>query len=386
MAENIPSTSPSYEDLRNQAIQFLLKQKDQGKYIVGAYCCFAPNELIDAVGAIPVGLCAVSNTPIKTAETVLPSNLCPMIKANYGFIMEGSCPFFEFSDMIIGETTCDGKKKMFELIKNKKPVHILDLPSKTDYTEGLNFWKSEIENLKLFIEDHTHQKITNDKLEVAIRKRNRRRRLIRRLYEFGKISPPVTSGREMNSTLFILAGGDEYDQHLEKLIIAMESRVKNSQYACSSTTPRVLVTGCPLGGDSAKVLHIIEESGGIIVVHESCSGIKPVQQLVDEGTRDPIAAIARKYFALGCSCMTPNIQRLHLMEDLIKEYKPDCVIDVILQACHTYNIESYSIEQLCKEKYNLPFLKIETDYSANDNEQIKTRIETLLQMVEPQHT
>ena len=110
-----------------RALNYIQAQKAKGRPVVGIYCGYAPIELIQAMGIVPAVLCAFSNAPITSAETVLPANLCPLIKSSYGFILEGSCPFFALSEAVIAETTCDGKKKMFELAAEIKPMHVMDL-------------------------------------------------------------------------------------------------------------------------------------------------------------------------------------------------------------------------------------------------------------------
>jgi len=97
-------------------LAYLQSKRNKGKRIIGVYCSYAPVELIRAFGLIPATLCAFSSATIDAAETVLPTNLCPLIKSSYGFIIKDSCPFFGLSEAVVGETTCDGKKKMFELI------------------------------------------------------------------------------------------------------------------------------------------------------------------------------------------------------------------------------------------------------------------------------
>ncbi len=64
-----------------------------------------------AMGAVTVGLCSTSDETIPVAEKDLPKNLCPMVKASYGFAVTTNVHFSIFSDVVVGETTCDGKKK-----------------------------------------------------------------------------------------------------------------------------------------------------------------------------------------------------------------------------------------------------------------------------------
>ena len=78
--------------------------------------------------------------------------------------------------------------------------------------------------------------------------------------------------------------------------------------------------------------------------------------------------------------MTPNDKRIDLLEKLCAEYKVDGVIDVILQACHTYNIETLRLKRFFDKK-NLPYMSIETDYSQIDTGQINTKMEAFIEML-----
>lgn len=112
-----------------RTLAYMQSQREKGSHVVGVYCSYAPLEIIRAMGATPAVLCAFANKTIETAETSLPSNLCPLIKSSYGFIISDTCPFFALSEAVIAETTCDGKKKMFELISQYRPMFVMDLPS-----------------------------------------------------------------------------------------------------------------------------------------------------------------------------------------------------------------------------------------------------------------
>ncbi|TFG48261.1 MAG: 2-hydroxyacyl-CoA dehydratase, partial [Candidatus Brocadiia bacterium] len=90
--------------------------KAKGKHIVGMMCEYTPRELIMAADAVPVCLCGGSAEMIPPAEEHLPANLCPLIKSTYGYHIQKANPFLEMADLIVAETTCDGKKKMYELM------------------------------------------------------------------------------------------------------------------------------------------------------------------------------------------------------------------------------------------------------------------------------
>jgi benzoyl-CoA reductase/2-hydroxyglutaryl-CoA dehydratase subunit BcrC/BadD/HgdB len=362
-------------------LAYLQSKREQGKKIAGVYCGYAPVELIRAMDIIPATLCAFSNNTIEPAEAILPANLCPLIKSSYGFIITDTCPFYGISDVVIGETTCDGKKKMFELISEKKPTHVMDLPQLPDEEEALTNWTAMILKLQKFLEAFFNTKAENMKIEEVIKDTNRKNALMRKLFSYTALNPSPLSWKEIYDLTYLSqsASGKEMEPKINEAIKKLEKR-KASGYAYKANgAPRIFVTGCPIGGDAQKVFNIVEEAGGVIVALEACSGFKPFMSDIEEDTDDPVKALAGRYLKIPCSCMTPNTRRLDDISNMINMYKPDAVIDVVLQACHSYNIESYKVEKYIQNKHKLPFLKIVTDYSQSDAGQIRTRVEALLE-------
>jgi benzoyl-CoA reductase/2-hydroxyglutaryl-CoA dehydratase subunit BcrC/BadD/HgdB len=141
-----------------------------------------------------------------------------------------------------------------------------------------------------------------------------------------------------------------------------------------------LLTGVPLVHGAERVLELIEDCGAVVVAMENCTGLKPILDDVDELDPDPIAALARKYFHLPCSVMTPNTGRLRVLGELAATYRPHCVIELVWQACLTYDIEAHYVRKLAEDELHLPYLKITTDYSPSDSARITARIEALLEM------
>jgi benzoyl-CoA reductase/2-hydroxyglutaryl-CoA dehydratase subunit BcrC/BadD/HgdB len=362
-------------------LAYLQSKREQGKKIAGTYCAYAPVELIRAADAVPATLCAYSNTPVEKAEAVLPANLCPLIKSSYGFIITDTCPFYGISDVVIGETTCDGKKKMFELIRDRKPTHVMDLPQLPDEEEALHNWTAMIRKLQKFLETSLKAKISDDRIEAAIKDTNKKNAMMSNIFDYMADPQPAVGWQEIYDLTFLAQGasGEEMGPVLTEALNKLEKRKSAGYIHGSPGAPRVLVTGCPVGGDAQKVFNIIEESGGIIVALDACSGFKPFIENIEEGTKDPVIALAKRYLKIPCSCMTPNTRRLTEISRMIDKFKPDAVIDVILQACHSYNIESFKVGEHIQKKHNLPFLKIVTDYSQSDIGQLRTRVEALLE-------
>ncbi|HWQ40580.1 MAG TPA: double-cubane-cluster-containing anaerobic reductase [Desulfosporosinus sp.] len=378
-----PNILSEFEDLRTKSIISILAAKEQGRKVAGMYCLYSPTELVMAAGAIPIPLCGTRQDPIAAAEKVLPRSLCPLIKSSYGFAASGTCPYFNFSDLLIAETTCDGKKKMYELLSELKPLHLLQLPQKQDNEEALHYWHGEIIRMKDRLEVEFGVSITDQDLREAIQLMNEERRSLKDLQDVAKLKPSPISG--MDLLMAIYNRGFSIDKRevvlmVDRLTLELKELHRQGVTPFKDKTPRILLTGVPVGIGSHKVVQIIEENGGNVVCFESCGGYKAVYDQVDE-EKEPLLAIAEKYLRTPCSCMSPNIGRFELVERLADEFSVDGIVDLTWQGCHTYNIESYSLKKYLQEKRTLPFLQIETDYSESDVEQLKVRIEAFLEMI-----
>ena len=367
-----------FDDMIDRCIDHAGAAKQAGRPVVGIMCEYAPRELIMAAGGLPACLCGGSAKTIPAAEEHLPSNLCPLIKSTYGYHVTGSNPFLEMADLVVAETTCDGKKKMFELMGESRPVYLMELPQKQDDPDAFEHWVLELRKLKAELESRFSVEITAQKIEEAIGVMNRERRLRRTLAEFMKAdSPPLTGRRllDLKSTI----SGIPSDLAVYETCIDYLSREEGRQDLGSRV--RVLMTGVPTVHGAERVVDIIENNGGLVVCMENCTGLKPIIEDVREGDDDPIRALAEKYFRLHCSVMTRNDRRMDCLRTLAEDYRAECIIDLIWQACLTYDIESYRVRKLAEEELGIPYLRIETDYSPSDSARIGVRVEALFETV-----
>ena len=381
LVQDLPEVFEEFGEQRRKAFIEIKEYKEKGVPVVGMYCAYFPTELAMAVGAIPVGLCSFSNETIPAAEQKMPKSMCPLVKSSYGFAISDKCPFFHFSDLIIGETTCDGKKKMYEMLAEFKPVFVMELPNSQSQV-SMEFWRSEVIRTKEYFEDFFQTIITEEKIKEAIHLGNEIRKSLLRLCEVMKLEPAPVLGGDIQK----IVSGSKYRFDFKTtpaVVDAITDRILEEyhQGKMLESRPRILVTGCPMGGDSLKVIQAIEENGGVVVAVENCSGVKTLDRMIDEDDPDIYGAIARRYLSTGCSIMTPNDNRIELIGRIIDEYHVDGVVEMILSGCHATGAEAAYIQQFVTEEKGLPYLSVDTDYSKEDYAQISTRVAALIEMI-----
>ena len=380
----LPADFASYGDARRAGFLKMKELKEKGARVVGMFCSFVPTELVYAAGALPVGLCAFTDEPIPAAEAHLPRNLCPLIKASYGFALTDTCPYFYFSDLVVGETTCDGKKKMFELLDEIKETYVMQLPPQPGQADpGVLAGRDrglQGEAGGLFRHsDHGGGHSPGHPPEEPGAPG------MRRYLELGKLDPAPMSGYEMGTR--VDAGSfsfdldqrcDEVESRTAEVLARWEAELKGT----STDRPRLLVTGCPNAGVREKIIRAVEELGADVVAFDTCNGIREKVELVDESESDVYMALARKYLNINCSVMSPNESRRNYVAKMIDEYAVDGVIEIVLQSCHTYDVEAHFIHRVVTEEKGIPYLNIETDYSQADKGQIGTRLAAFLETID----
>ena len=386
--ENRPEAMDYYNfviaEIHGVRPQELIKAQEEGKKVFGTFCVYVPDELIFAANAIATGLCGGSQFWVPGGEKVLPTNTCPLIKASVGARLDRTCPFFRIADMYIGETTCDGKKKAWEILGEDVPVHVMDL-TQMKREKDIKAWAEEIKELKKLIEEFTGNKVTEESLSESIKLINNKRKALSRLYECRKADKVPISGRDalVISQIAFYDDPARFTQMTNKLCDELEQRIKDGVSVVKEGTKRILLTGTPLAVPNWKLHNIIETSGAGVVCEEMCTGTRYFENLVDETKTtidEQIDALANRYMGINCACFTPNTGRIDDIIRLAKEYKVDGVIDVNLKFCSLYDVEGYTVERALKEAC-IPVMGIETDYTDNDAEQLRTRIGAFIEMI-----
>ena len=362
----------------------LVKLKEDGGKVFGTFCVFVPDEIVVACGGAVTGLCGGSQFWVPEGEKVLPSGMCPLVKASLGAHFGKTCPYFSVSDVYVGETTCDGKKKAYEILGADKQTYVMDMPQMKrpqDYEK----WTGEIAAFADMVQDVTGVELTAEKLGDAIRLINEKRQALARVHAARKADPLPISGKDVLLMTQIAFFDDpaRCAQMANALADELEARIERGEGVFPKGTKRILVTGTPLAIPNWKLHNIVETSGAVVVCEEMCTGTRYFENLVDETketVEDQIQAIAERYMKINCACFTPNHGRIDDILRLAKEYKVDGIIDVNLKFCNLYDTEGYFVERAMKEA-GIPVLGIETDYTDSDAQQLRTRVSAFVEML-----
>lgn len=371
-------------EIHGLRIQELQQHKSAGGKVFGTFCVFVPEEVIRAAGGVCIGLCSGVEIGAAQAEKVLPRNICPLIKSFMGFKLARVCPYFESCDMVVGETTCDGKKKAFEILNDYVPVHVMETPQmKRDRDKSL--WLDEVRDLMARVEGVTGNKITAESLKKAVEEVNGKRRALLRLSALRKNNPVPISGKDCLLIEQVAMYDDvaRFTSKVNELCDELETRIKDGSGVHSAGAPRIILSGTPMAIPNWKVAHIIESSGAVIVAEEMCTGLRYFENTVPEtgGSLEEISSqIAGRYLDINCACFTPNEPRVERLVSLAREYKADGVIHCSLMFCDPYSIEANRVEKVLREK-GIPLLKIDTDYGQGDSGQLTTRVQAFLEMI-----
>lgn len=385
--KNRPETMGYFDFVMSEVhglrIKELMDAKNEGRKVIGTYCTFVPEELVLAVNGIMVGLCAGADFATDEVEKLLPRNTCALIKSTFGFKLGQVCPYLEACDMVIGENTCDGKKKAFEVFSRIIPnFYAMDMPQ-TKSVEGRALLRSEYMKLKEQLEEMSGTTITPERLRKAIGTVNKKRQAVQRLARLRAADPAPISGLDslLINQVFFYDDPVRFTDSVTKVCDEIEARIGASEGVKDKGAARILISGCPMAVPNWKVPSIVESLGAVIVGEESCVGERGSRGRVDEsgkGEDDLMDALVDRYLEIDCAIFTPNTERLMHIKEMAREYNADGVVLYGLNFCSPYLIESLDVETEL-EKAGIPAIRIETDYSQEDAGQITTRIEAFIE-------
>jgi benzoyl-CoA reductase/2-hydroxyglutaryl-CoA dehydratase subunit BcrC/BadD/HgdB len=367
-------------------IKELVDARAAGRLVVGSFCVFVPEEIVLAAGGVSVGLCAGADFGTEQAERYLPRNTCALIKSFFGFSLEKVCPYLAACDLVVGENTCDGKKKAYETFRDLAPGEFLalDMPN-TKSPAGRAVLEGAYRELVSHLERLSGQTLTVESLRAGLALVNAKREALHRLARLRQAVPAPLSGLDglLANQVAFYDDPERFTASVHELCDELEQRVADGAGVVPADTPRIVISGCPMAVPNWKLPALVESTGAVIVGEESCIGARGTQHLVstDGDTVEALLdAVVERYFQIDCAVFTPNPTRPQHALQIAREARADGVIHYGLQFCTPYQMEAPALEQAL-EREGMPVLCLDTDYSQEDVEQLRTRVEAFVEQL-----
>lgn len=350
---------------------------------IGFFCHLVPDELIMALGAQPVRLDCGNSAAVAEGEDVLAGDICPLTKSSFGMFLDKDSRANSCVGLVLA-ASCDAKRKLGEVLNDFKPVFSLVIPAEQNSREYARLVQREIMRLVKFLEKLLGMRLKRRALKDAINLSRRRTALVRELQEIRNNNPSCMSIRD----LFLIVQSSSGIAPLEVWLTETEKAVEELKIRDGSRKnlhQRLVLTGAPILWPNFKILSVVEESGAEIVADTLCSGTQscfdPV--VVDEyGLSGMLRALVLKHiFASICPCFISQTTRINRVLELVETCKADGVVSHSLRLCQLFDVENFRLEQTLRER-KIPYLNLRTDYSREDVEQLRVRIEAFLETIQ----
>ena len=362
----------------------LLEAKNKGVKIIGYFPGnYVPEELIYASGAVP--LCLINGGDSKPAEmalSVVPQVICPFARAQVGERLLGKNPYYSMIDMLVAPITCQHLKKVAEVWEYNGDLEIfkLGIPHQHNNDFELEYFNDRLKALKDRLQAFTGNEITDEKISEAIELYNKMRELLKNISLLRRTSPSLLSGLDFVKLNHASLYADPV--FMVDFLDSVYHELKDKQQVTETDAPRILLIGPSIGYGDYEVLQLVKAAGGDIVIEEICEGVRYYWNKV-ESKGDLIESLAREYLVdrVPCAFMRYSTRkRLDFALKLIKDFAVSGVIWYELLCCETYDAESYFFSQELGDR-NIPMLILESDYSAANTGQFRTRIEAFIEIL-----
>ncbi len=359
-----------------------LESLPAGVPVVGYFCSMVPVELVHAMGARSLRLDCGNAALVQSGEEVLAGDICPLVKASFGSLAEPDSPAERCSALLMA-ASCDAKRKLAEVVADHKPTFVLDLPAEQNAGRYGAALTRELERLTGFLQERLGRRLRTGRLREEIERGRRRTTLVRELMSERAAKPGGMSVRDFFVIVQSSFAGTDLGEWLGQASAALDE-LRAFEPERRRLRPRLVLTGAPIAWPNFKPLDLLEECGADVVADTLCTGSQSCFDPVvydERGRKALMRALGLRYvFASPCPCFISQGTRISRVLDLVQEFRADGVVDYALRLCQLFDMESYRLSRVLKEK-GIPLATMRTDYSPEDTEQLRVRLEAFLETI-----
>jgi len=354
-----------------------LKQKYSEKlinlnHVAGYFCLYTPPEIIETCGFIPIRVMEGGNHNNEVqGSRFIRNDSCSFCKAALGYLKNNiySC--------IISGTSCDQVRRIQEILqeKFKIPIFLFNNPRTYGKESTTDLYRREIKWLIDELTEISTVAFSEKILKQRVNKWNMMRKFLKKIDDYRKKKYPIISGTEMFNlvaTAYFL-GPDSFLPEIPNIENIVSRGKKYSE-----PPVRIFITGSILTFDDRIIHNLIEENKKAIIVGDlACTGTRWFNYLINE-TGDIFNNICDYYhMKMMCPVRRSDKPLYDFADEQISKMKPDGIIYRTLKFCHPWSFEIKTF----KDRFNLPLLHLDTDYSNSNIGQLRTRISAFLEMI-----
>ncbi|TEB08396.1 Activator of (R)-2-hydroxyglutaryl-CoA dehydratase [Pelotomaculum schinkii] len=381
----LASVKSDFQDLHHKIEQKLHSYIDGGenRKKIGYLCTYTPMELMHAADVSYIRLFQAGTAEeIAGGEQITRSFYCDFIKSILGAFREKD-PLYLSLDGVYNFYTCDCTKRLSEAILNYfKDADTFVLPRKRHNPDSYQFLADELHFFAQTLEGLTGTRIDPRRLRESIRLYNRIRTILKNISGLRKQNPPLLSGGEFYDLMrgYFYLEPEQYLSICQDFWKQRQSRsVPNVDSGHNGS--RIFLSGGLQSDGDMRLIDLLEnELNARIVAEDHCTGLRAICYETDE-TAEPYAALAKAYMDKApCARMQPLEDSLDFSVELAKEYNAEAVVFAYVKFCPCYGqIKNEFVKRF--QKAGFPVLDIGLDYSRNDYGQLRTRLETFINMI-----
>jgi benzoyl-CoA reductase subunit C len=352
--------------------------KRQGRRIFGYLCSYVPEEILWAADILPVRILGHLDS-LQQAEAHFQPFVCRLIRSSLDKGLRGT---LDYLDGIVVPYTCDGMRMLYDAWVAHVPKHVaylLDLPSALASESNKRYFYRAQEEFRRSIERYVGHSIEEERLNASIKVYNRYRKLAKRFYALRlQHRLPITGSEAMKIYLAaLMSPKSEYNERLSALLELFEEWVGSGEEHRPGAV-RVHISGSVVV--DPLFFELIDQVGGEVVSDDLCTGTRYYWDLVDE-REEPFRAVSERYLnRVACPTKYPAANRPGFLLDRLQESRAKGVIFILEKYCDPHLFDYPALRQAL-EAEGVATLWLETELVASGTEQLRTRLETFMDML-----
>ena len=347
---------------------------ETGKGAVGIMPIYAPEEMVHATGYLPMGIWGAQGKTISKARTYLPPFACSIMQQVMELQCEGA---YDDLAAVLFSVPCDTLKCLSQKWKGTSPVIVFTHPQNRGLEAANKFLVKEYELVKAQLEHYLGVTITNAALERSIAIYNENRQVMREFVKVAADYPQVIDAVSRHAVFkarqFMLK---EKHTELVKELIAEVKAMPVQPW----TGKKVIVAGILL--EPNELLDIFNEFGLAIVDNDLAQESRQIRVDVLDGEEGPLYRMAKAWQQMyGCSVATDTKKgRGKMLMNKMTQTGADAVIIAQMKFCDPEEWD-YPVMYREFEERGVKNLMIEVDQEVTSFEQVKTRLQSFVEMM-----